>query len=246
MKKGEIPVKHKCELCERMISHSNFSKHERSCEGPKPPKKIRGVDYDPNGGYKDGSRVSWNKGLTKETDDRIRKGGKKLSELLKAEYASGIRKQHPSNPEADKRLSVEQSLHNRGGKAKWYEVAGQKVQGTWERDIALKFEELGIKWYKPKVGKDVWIFTMGGKVRSYTPDFYLPEFDLYLEVKGYWWRDDKEKTYEATRQNKDKVLIILEKKEFEKIKNNQLDFLLTSLSSMAEPSADYGMTSVRF
>ena len=24
------------------------------------------------------------------------------------------------------------------------------------------------------------------KIRNYTPDFYLPEYDIYLEIKGYW------------------------------------------------------------
>jgi hypothetical protein len=54
---------------------------------------------------------------------------------------------------AREELSKQQSIKNRGGKSKWFEVTGQKVQGTWERNIALKFEELGIKWLKLKTNK---------------------------------------------------------------------------------------------
>lgn len=28
---------------------------------------------------------------------------------------------------------------------------------------------------------------------TYTPDFYLPEKNLWIEIKGFWWKDAKEK-----------------------------------------------------
>ena len=121
--------------------------------------------------------------------------------------------------EARKRLSERQSLKNSGGKSKWYEVSGQKVQGTWERNVAMKFVELGIQWYKPKVGKDVWKYTIDGLEKSYTPDFYLPDFEVYLEIKGYWWGNDREKMSLISKQHTDKRLIIITKKEYEEIIN---------------------------
>jgi hypothetical protein len=113
-------------------------------------------------------------------------------------------------PEARKRLSIAQSTNNRGGKSKWYLVSNQLVQGTWERDLAIKMNLLNIKWNKLKTGKDVWPYVIDGNIRNYTPDFYLEEFDVYLDPKGYWWGNDKHKIEEVRRQHSNKRLIIIE------------------------------------
>jgi Zn finger protein HypA/HybF involved in hydrogenase expression len=54
-----------CEKCEREISRSNYEKHTSSCKG-RVVKKIRGIDFDPNWGFKEGVRSAWNKGLPSE------------------------------------------------------------------------------------------------------------------------------------------------------------------------------------
>ena len=55
-----------CKHCNRLISNSNHSRHIISCErieDPNAPKKILGIDFDPNRGYADGTRSAWNKGV---------------------------------------------------------------------------------------------------------------------------------------------------------------------------------------
>ena len=42
-----------------------------------------GRNFDPNKGIKDGTRVAWNKGLTEETDERVRKYVKTLRKRIK-------------------------------------------------------------------------------------------------------------------------------------------------------------------
>ena len=54
-----------CVSCEREISNNNYKRHVKTCSGPKII-KVRGIDYDPNIGFKRGTREAWNKGLTKE------------------------------------------------------------------------------------------------------------------------------------------------------------------------------------
>lgn len=50
----------------------------------------------------------------------------------------------------------------------------------WEANIARLFTLLKIKWeYAPQS------FDIGGQ--RYTPDFYLPDKDAYVEVKNFWW-----------------------------------------------------------
>ncbi len=50
----------------------------------------------------------------------------------------------------------------------------------WEANIARLYTYLGVKWeYAPVT------FDIGGQ--KYTPDFYLPEKEIYVEVKNFWW-----------------------------------------------------------
>lgn len=52
-----------------------------------------------------------------------------------------------------------------------------KMRSSWELEVANWMDKLGIDWqYEPKT-----FSTSKGK---YTPDFYLPRFDCYVEVKG--------------------------------------------------------------
>jgi hypothetical protein len=113
--------------------------------------------------------------------------------------------------EARKNLSIAQSTKNRGGRCKWFEVSGQKVQGTWERDLAMKMDAVGIIWVK--CSKSI-PYEIEGKIKRYTPDFYLPEFDHYLELKGYWWGNDKEKMEAVLSQHPHLRIVIVEKEDY--------------------------------
>ena len=63
-------------------------------------------------------------------------------------------------------------------------------RSSWEANVARYYNLNGIKWqFEPKT----FIFEKIKKgCISYTPDFYLPELDKWVEVKG--WMDDKSKT----------------------------------------------------
>ena len=43
--------------------------------------------------------------------------------------------------------------------------------------------ENNINWTN-KIDEEFY-YEWGGKVRRYYPDFYLPDYDFYIEVKGY-------------------------------------------------------------
>ncbi len=54
----------------------------------------------------------------------------------------------------------------------------------WEANYARMLNYLGVKWeYEPKT------FDLG--MQNYTPDFYLPETDEYIEVKNFLWKYSK-------------------------------------------------------
>ena len=71
-------------------------------------------------------------------------------------------------------------LENKNPHVKWFVVDGIKVQGSWEFKVATKLSDLGIKFSRRRLKYD--------NARTYTPDFYLDEYDIYIEVKG-WLRD---------------------------------------------------------
>ncbi len=69
---------------------------------------------------------------------------------------------------------------------KWTEYNGTKFRSTYEATYAEWLDKNNIKWQY-----EHWTFNLGDT--TYTPDFYLPEYDKYIEVKGYWREDAKEK-----------------------------------------------------
>jgi len=51
-----------------------------------------------------------------------------------------------------------------------------------------------IKWHKPnKKSEVIRYLNSDGKIKSYSPDLFLEDFNLFLEIKGYWWGNDKRK-----------------------------------------------------
>lgn len=57
---------------------------------------------------------------------------------------------------------------------------GVWMRSSWELRFAEKLDEVGIEWlYEPKR------FPVG-EGRTYTPDFFIPKLNLWIEIKGYW------------------------------------------------------------
>lgn len=119
---------------------------------------------------------------------------------------------------ARKRQSERMSENNPGGKSKWFELDGKKVQGTWELNFAIHCNENGIAWERCKP----WKYVMDGKVRNYTPDFYIPSKNLYIEIKGRWWGDDRRKMDCVIEQHPDKNILIIEKEQYNKLLEGEL------------------------
>lgn len=52
----------------------------------------------------------------------------------------------------------------------------------WEVKFAKLLDKKNIKW---EYTKDIFQYSYLGKIHHYNPDFYLVDFDLYIEIKGY-------------------------------------------------------------
>lgn len=111
----------------------------------------------------------------------------------------------------------------KGGKRE--DIDNKYFRSSWEANLARYYNYLGIKWeYEPKT----FIFTniTRGSV-SYTPDFYLPEEDKWVEVKG--WMDGKSKTKLSRFKNQYpkeyKKLQLITKKEYDEIKRKVAPYI---------------------
>ena len=94
---------------------------------------------------------------------------------------------------------------------KWYKVKNLEgkefsVRGHWEENVALRLNELGILWVKAapiKYFKDYW--------HNYIPDLYVPDRDIYVEVKGGYPDTDREKMRLVVEQHPEKKIYFIHK-----------------------------------
>lgn len=98
-------------------------------------------------------------------------------------------------------------------------------RSAWEANLARYYNFIGIKWeYEPKT----FIFenVTRGSV-SYTPDFYLPDEDKWIEVKG--WMDSKSKTklkrFARQYPEEYKKLELIQQKEYNEIKRKMSGYI---------------------
>jgi hypothetical protein len=156
---------------------------------------------------------AWNKGLKKETDHRVAAYAQTISILIRDSVKQGTFVPNKAGPAARKVISERMSRENPGGRCLWYTVDEEKVQGTWERDLALKMVHLQIKWTKRRQSSLIY-HDLFNNIRRYTPDFFLPEYDMFLELKGYWWGSDKEKMKLVFEQHPNHRIITIENEFF--------------------------------
>ena len=90
------------------------------------------------------------------------------------------------------KLMMDKKMHYpyQGGIVKWYKHTRNdgkciKLQGTWELETA-RFLDNSSEIYLVHGEFDGFVYKVNSKTRMYYPDFYLPKYDVYLEVKGFF------------------------------------------------------------
>ena len=81
------------------------------------------------------------------------------------------------------------------------------MDSTWEVIMAMRLDELNIKWERDENMKLPYLMKSGRK-RNYIPDFYLPEHDVYIEVKGYMTESAKHKMKSVLEVNDVKIIML--------------------------------------
>lgn len=206
-----------CIKCNRNISLSNYNKHTISCKGIK-VKKVRGVDFDPNIGFKNGTRKAWNYGLTKETDKRIKKYGSTCSKKFKKgetipSGCFGWSREKRSEHAKKIKLGGYRERSGRSKKTYLSDSFGKRtcLQSSYEVLCSKVLNKLNIKWVRPKC------LYYDNHTKRYFPDFYLTDYDIYLDPKNdYLIKLDKEKIQKVIEENKVKLYVLSKEQLTEK------------------------------
>lgn len=83
------------------------------------------------------------------------------------------------------------TAHYRNSKRHIYK--GHRLDSSWEFEIVKWFDEVGVRWRRDRRIYFRWK-DVDGKMRRYTPDFYLSDLDVYVDTKNsYLMEVDKRK-----------------------------------------------------
>lgn len=160
----------------------------------------------------------------KYSDDQYNKTCK-CNKKLKFGNKSGLCKECiKTDPEYKKRLSA--SLKGKTGgyrtKSGTSKIHGSYynniwMDSSWELEFAKRLDFLNIIWERSN--KYYFNYNKNGINKKYYPDFYIPIYDKYIEIKGYWTDENRLKMKLVKEQNKIDLIIL---EDINKIKNIEL------------------------
>jgi hypothetical protein len=192
-----------CSYCsEEKKSAKSKIAHEVHCKS-NPNRKHKPASF----GMK--NKVSWNSGLTAITDvrvaknaDSIRNTSKKIGRCANPIKESERRQKLSASA---KRLNFGgyQSNSGRSKKFKVLDSFGKEtcLQSTYELLCSRILDEMSVRWIRPR--------SLTYDNRKYFADFYLVDYDLYLDPKNdYKIRLDKDKIAKVIDQNNVRVVVL--------------------------------------
>lgn len=156
-------------------------------------------------------RNAWNKGLTVDTDERVKRNANSIKNCGKP-----IGKCSDPNKELERRKKLSEKAKNlkfggyreNAGRSKKYKVVDSfgkntTLQSSYELKCSELLNELSIQWIRPKALKY--------DSKNYFADFYLPKYDLYLDPKNdYKAKLDADKIKKVIEQNNVRVVVLLQ------------------------------------
>lgn len=129
----------------------------------------------------------------------------KHSDLTKQKISEGIRKAIINNPQSYNSSNV-------NGRVKHCKYKTYTMDSSWELLVAKYLDILNIKQEKPK---NFFLYNWNNSIHKYFPDFYLCDYNIYIEVKGY------ERERDIAKYNSINNLIIIKKKEINLINDDK-------------------------
>jgi hypothetical protein len=110
------------------------------------------------------------------------------------------------NPDIFKNFGVRNSVH-----IKYKTKDGNNIilQSSYEERVAIELDKNNVLWNRPSYLRYI---DVQGKYRRYFPDFYLLDYDVYLDPKNdYLIQTDSDKIRRCRKQNNIKIFILTER-----------------------------------
>lgn len=109
-------------------------------------------------------------------------------------------------------------------KVKWYKVKNINneeyvVRGMWEVNVSKRLNDIGILWTKSKPIP----YVKDNIIHNYTPDFFIPSKDIYIEVKGLFPERDRIKMKLVHDQHPELKIYFIHNQYYQFI-NGKVDF----------------------
>lgn len=201
-----------CIKCNNYFSNraGNYKKHALVCDGTYNPNHVKGkckhclnifdLSDKPSGWMANHSRWCLENPKRDHYVKNNNDAGIKSMQTTEARQkaAIGIKKAHRegkykhvnhktflgrSHSEKSKRLMRDKALqsNHRRLQRNIIEYRGVLLDSTWEFELAKRLDQLAIKWIRPEPLK--WIDKQG-LYHNYFPDFFLPDYNVYLDPKN--------------------------------------------------------------
>jgi len=168
-------------------------------------------------------KAAWNKGLTVESDDRVRKMHATRRERSQSGHYKGTRGRSHTSATKEKLSAARARFLNEQGnggfkRVKWYRTVDSfgnacSLRGSWEVKVADWLTLQNVPWTR----RHYICYVDNEIVRTYAPDFFIPSDSTIIEVKGYYSDRDKRKMQLVTTQHPSLRIRILMKKEIEQL-----------------------------
>ena len=172
-----------CKFCDKGFKNKNsLVQHEIRCI-----KNLDRINVHLSG-FNNTGRAAWNKGLTKETDERVKKLGE------------SIRQCHINFPERFTGFTNS----SRKSKYKYGTYNGFYCDSSWE--LAFILWNIDNNIYFKRNTKDYFIYTVNNKSHKFYPDFII-DTNTYVEIKGGY---DIHALDKIGQFPKDKNLVVLD------------------------------------
>jgi hypothetical protein len=199
-----------CKYCNKECKNKiSLAAHQRSC-----PENIDRKYFNYMTGKKGKNQFSkaeelgLNKPIvTKQTRKKLKIASQKQvwTEERRKKHSSAMKLAVLKNPDS-------YTTSNVCGRVKIEKYKGENFHGKWEIIVAKFFDKNNIKWErKTKPIQYYW----NNNHHLYFPDFYLPEHDLFVEVKGY--ETDRDHCKWSAISN----LLVIKKSEIKQIKEGK-------------------------
>ncbi len=210
-----------CSFCSKECkNHNSHRNHERLCKS-NPNYQLTWLE-------KNCSKLDFYNDPSYREKQRLNSLGKKHSKKTKEKLSSHMKNlySNPQNRKNQSRIMKEvvrknpdsYSKNNVCGRNKKLMIDGVRYHSTWEYEVACYLSKNNIDWTRDIDPISYW---WNDGWHLYFPDFYLPNFDIFIEVKGYQTKRDIAKWKHTT-----KPLLILKEKELAAIRNQSYDILM--------------------